>query len=167
MNILTSEVLVVVAIGTLIGFTLWKMHRADERREALFQLMLRDSERREALFQSMHRCSEATIQWLMALVLSLISKITELEDDVQEWTDFAHLMESRAVLNAGYHGELQASREYADEMKTYFLREYDKLLAALDKATNDKEKRGLIEKFLMLVIAAIGGHAAVGGHAAA
>jgi hypothetical protein len=161
MNILTSEVLVVVAIGTPTGFTLWKLHRADERREARFQLMLRDSERREVLFQSVHRGSEATIQWLVALVLSLMSKITELEDDVQEWTDFAHLMESRAVFNAGYKGDLQASREYADEMKTYFLREHDKLLAALDKATSDREKRKLIEKFLMLAIAAFGG-----GHAA-
>jgi hypothetical protein len=125
---LTSEVLIVVVIGTTIGFVLFCLLAGF----ALWK-MQRDNERREALFQSMHRDSEATIQWLMTLALSLMSKITELEGDVQQWTDFAHLMENRAVFNAGYKGELQASREYADEMKTYFLREFDKLTAAVDK----------------------------------
>jgi hypothetical protein len=161
MNNLSSEVLIVVGGGSAIvfvsfclwaGFVFWKMHRDNDRYVA-----------------SLRRDNEAMIQWLMAMVMSLMSKIqlqsvriTELEQDLEEMTAFANKMESRAVFNAGYKGELRACREFADQMTTYFLRELEKLAAALDKVKSENEKRRLLEIFLTLVIAAFGG-----GHAAA
>lgn len=161
MDNLSSELLIVVAGGSVIvfgsfcmlaaGFVLGKMHRDDERYEALLR-----------------RDSEAMNQFLMAMVMSLMFKIqlqtvriTELLQDLKEMTAFADEMRERAIFNAGYKGDLRAYRIYDDELTTYVLREFDKLSAALDKATGEKEKRKLIESFLGLIIAVFGGsHAA-------